>query len=99
MPFVLEAAALLTALARPNHIVVYVHGDLRSCRRAATPITLGITGVLEAAAALTLYSQSWFYEAGADKPRPYRSPCCIINYLGIRSYYRQITRRGHGEKN
>jgi hypothetical protein len=44
---------------------------------------LGITtGVFEAAAALTLYSQSWFDEAGADKPRPYRSPRCCCDDFG-----------------
>jgi len=36
---VLEAAALLSARFRPNHIVDYVHGASISCRRAATAIT------------------------------------------------------------
>jgi len=51
--------------------------------RAAAAMILGITtGVFEAAAALTLYSQSWFDEAGADKPRPYRSPRCCCDDFG-----------------
>jgi hypothetical protein len=39
-PVSFEAAALLIALARPNHIVDYVHGDSLPCRLAATPLAL-----------------------------------------------------------
>ena len=39
-PVPIQAAALLTALIRPNHIVDYVHGDSFTCRLAATSLVL-----------------------------------------------------------
>ncbi|CAH1598461.1 hypothetical protein THF1A12_360043 [Vibrio jasicida] len=38
IPVILEAAALLTAQAHPNHIEHYAHRDELACCRAATPI-------------------------------------------------------------
>ncbi len=42
IPFVLEAAALLPACLRPSHIGKLCSWVSITCRRAATPITLGI---------------------------------------------------------
>jgi hypothetical protein len=41
-PVIVQAAALLTALIRPNRIVDYAHGDSFLCRLAATPLVLAL---------------------------------------------------------
>ncbi|GAA0654937.1 hypothetical protein GCM10009426_00160 [Rheinheimera tangshanensis] len=46
----------MTARSHPGHIVAYAPGDSFTCRLAATPINLGYTFLLEAAAALTARS-------------------------------------------
>ena len=42
IPFVLENAALLAALTRPNHIVYLCSWGSLPCRLPVIPITLGI---------------------------------------------------------
>ncbi|WP_339374817.1 hypothetical protein [Photorhabdus australis] len=36
IPFIFQAAALLTALTYSSHIVIYAPGDAFTCRRTAT---------------------------------------------------------------